>query len=193
MWYISLKWYLLHCVLQNDHSVSRAHGLKTYLRSSIGNYVSVTSHLSWLINIERTFDNSVVNKQWHGSYHLYCPPSKWQRQLFLLTCFMSHDRFISKNTLTSYVGLCCCIVWASFLFDCFVKIWATWKRFLGKFFPPPPPPPPSLRAKNCPYDYGNSHGKKPNFVGCKIRSMRSCIGHHDVLSPLHAQKSSGSR
>ena len=34
-------------------------------------------------------------------------PSKWQRQLFLLTCFMSsYDRFIGKNVFTSYVDLC---------------------------------------------------------------------------------------
>ena len=35
----------------------------------------------------------------------------------------------------------------SFLFDCFVKIWATCKNFLGKWFTPPP------WAKNSPYMY----------------------------------------
>ena len=36
-------------------------------------------------------------------------------------------------------GLCCCIVWPSFtLFDCFVKIGATCKSFLGKWFTVPP-------------------------------------------------------
>ena len=33
-------------------------------------------------------------------------------------------------------------------FDCFVKIWATCKNCLGKWFTPPPPP-----AKNCPTAY----------------------------------------
>ena len=42
-------------------------------------------------------------------------------------------------------GLCCYIVWPSFLFECFVKIWATWMYFLGKCFTAPPP------AENCPY------------------------------------------
>ena len=35
---------------------------------------------------------------------------------------------------------------ASFLFCCFVKIWATCENFLGKYFTAPP-------AKNCPYAY----------------------------------------
>ena len=33
--------------------------------------------------------------------------------------------------------VCCCIVWPSFLFDCFVKICATCKNFLGKWFTAP--------------------------------------------------------
>ena len=35
-------------------------------------------------------------------------------------------------------GLRYCIVSPSFLFYCFVKIWATWENFLGKWFTPPP-------------------------------------------------------
>ena len=46
-------------------------------------------------------------------------------------------------------GLRYCIVSPSFLFYCFVKIWATWENFLGKWFTAPPP------AKNCPYAYGS--------------------------------------
>ena len=52
-------------------------------------------------------------------------------------------------------GLCCCNMALDFLFDSFVKIWATCEMFLGKWFsatPPPPPPPPPL-AKNFPYAY----------------------------------------
>ena len=30
------------------------------------------------------------------------------------------------------------VIWRSFLFDSFVKIWATWKIFLGKWFTAPP-------------------------------------------------------
>ena len=40
-------------------------------------------------------------------------------------------------------------IWPSFLFDSFVKIWATCEIFLGKWFTAPPP------AKNFPYSYGH--------------------------------------
>ena len=53
-----------------------------------------------------------------------------------------------RATFICQYGLCCCIVWPSFLFDCFVKIWATRKNFLGKWFTAPPP-----LAENCPYAY----------------------------------------
>ena len=43
-----------------------------------------------------------------------------------------------RATFICQYGLCCCIVWPSFLFDCFVKIWATCKNFLGKWFTAPP-------------------------------------------------------
>ena len=42
-----------------------------------------------------------------------------------------------QATFICQYGLCCCIVWPSFLFDCFVKIWATCKNFLGKWFTAP--------------------------------------------------------
>ena len=35
-------------------------------------------------------------------------------------------------------GLRYCIVSPSFRFFCFVKIWATWENFLGKWFNAPP-------------------------------------------------------
>ena len=31
-------------------------------------------------------------------------------------------------------------IWSSFLFDSFVKIWATWETFFGKWFTSPSPP-----------------------------------------------------
>ena len=46
-------------------------------------------------------------------------------------------------------GLSYCIVSPSFLFYCFVKIWATWENFLANGLPPRP------TAKNCPYAYGS--------------------------------------
>ena len=53
-----------------------------------------------------------------------------------------------KNIFTSYVGLCWCIIWPSFPFDCFIKIWATCENFWANVHRPPPP-----LAKNCPYAY----------------------------------------
>ena len=58
----------------------------------------------------------------------------------LETCFIFLEKssyFFRKRKTSSpgiaaYVGLCCCIVWLSFLFDCFVKILATCQNFLGK-------------------------------------------------------------
>ena len=47
-------------------------------------------------------------------------------------------------------GLRYCIVSPSFLFYCFVKNWATWENFLGKWFTAP-------LAKNCPYAYAWEH------------------------------------
>ena len=43
-----------------------------------------------------------------------------------------------RATFICQYGLCCCIVWPSFLFGCFVQIWATCKNFLGKWFTAPP-------------------------------------------------------
>ena len=43
-------------------------------------------------------------------------------------------------------GLRYCIVSPSFLVYCFVKIWATWENFLGKWLNAP-------LAKNCPFAY----------------------------------------
>ena len=43
-----------------------------------------------------------------------------------------------RGTFMCQYGLRCWIVWPSFLFDSFVKIWATCKNFLGKWFTAPP-------------------------------------------------------
>ena len=109
-----------------------------------GNNVSVTSHLLTKGICQ------LRTQQWYRSYRRYLWPSKWQRQLFLLTCFMSScDGFKCKNIFTSYEGLCWCIIWPSFLFDCFVKIWATCENFWANGSPSP-------LAKNCPYAYAHT-------------------------------------
>ena len=114
-----------------------------------GNKVSATSPL-----LQREYTNYVVkNNIDRTDRHLW--PSKWQRQLFLLTCVMiSYDRFICKEIFTSYVSLCYCIIWPSFLFNCFGKIWATCENFWGNGSPPP-------LAKNCSYVYACSCFQTP--------------------------------
>ena len=52
----------------------------------------------------------------------------------------------ASNASTAYVVVA---IWPSFLFDSFVKIWATCEIFWGKWFTPPPPP----NVKNFPYAY----------------------------------------
>ena len=51
-------------------------------------------------------------------------------------------------------------IWPSFLFDSFVKIWATCKIFLGKWFTAPPPP-----AKNFPHAYVANYAMESKAIG----------------------------
>ena len=82
-WYIFLQRYLLHRDPRNGHSVRSTDWRLTSV-ALWSNSVSVTSHL---LTVKRAYANFVVN---NGSYHWYLQPSKWQRQLFLLTCFWAH-------------------------------------------------------------------------------------------------------
>ena len=63
----------------------------------------------------------------------------WRRSLCSNLAGIDPEKLYRSTFICQY-GLCCCIVWPSFLFDCFVKIWATCKNFLGKWFTPPPWP-----------------------------------------------------
>ena len=84
-------------------------------------------------------------------------------------------------------------IWPSLLVDSFVKIWATYEMFLGKWFTAPPPP-----AKNFPYAYGNFkpefllNGKRPItfllflipvmfiFIVCKLLLHLKCLKHTET-------------
>ena len=46
-----------------------------------------------------------------------------------------------------------------FFFRLFLKNWATYEIFLGKWYTEPPLPPPP-RAKNCPYAYDTDSSKR---------------------------------
>ena len=61
----------------------------------------------------------------------------WRRSLCSNLAGIDSEKLYRATFICQY-GLCCCIVWPSFLFDCFVKIWATCKNFLGKWITAPP-------------------------------------------------------
>ena len=62
----------------------------------------------------------------------------WRRSLCSNLAGIDPEK-LYRGTFICQDSLCCCIVWPSFLFDCFVNIWATCMNFLGKWFTPPPP------------------------------------------------------
>ena len=53
------------------------------------------------INSESEYANSAVNNDIDRIIDIHIWPSKWERQLFVLTCFMgSYDRFTCTNIFT---------------------------------------------------------------------------------------------
>ena len=52
----------------------------------------------------------------------------WRRSLCSNLAGIDPEK-LYRGTFICQEGLCCCIVWPSFLFDCFVKIWATCMNF----------------------------------------------------------------
>ena len=95
----------------------------------------------------RCYDNSdVIATLIMKNFYLYLIQLWWQ----FCQMFVYGDGSLCSNlagidpeklyrgTFICQDGLCCCIVWPSFLFDCFVKIWATCMNFLGKWFTAPP-------------------------------------------------------
>ena len=64
----------------------------------------------------------------------------WQRIVYAQTwpLYIDPENLYWGTFVCQYAGLCCCIVWPLFLFDCFVKIWAICKNFLGKWSTAPP-------------------------------------------------------
>ena len=57
----------------------------------------------------------------------------WRRSLCSNLAGIDPEK-LYRGTFMCQYGLPCWIVWPSFLFDSFVKIWATCKNFLGKWF-----------------------------------------------------------
>ena len=51
---------------------------------------------------------------------------------------IDHEKLLQyRATFICQYRLCCCIVWPSFFFYCFIKIWATCENFGGNGLPPP--------------------------------------------------------
>ena len=75
----------------------------------------------------------------------------WQRIVYAQTwqVYIDAENQYWGTFVCQYAGLCCCIVWPLFLFDCFVKIWAICKNFLGKWSTAPP-------GRKLPYAYAYS-------------------------------------
>ena len=95
----------------------------------------------------RCYDNSdVIATLIMTIFHLYLIQLWWQFfQMFVHGGVVYAQCWqvltvpkLYRDTFICQYGLCCCIVWRSFLFVWFVKIWATCKNFLGKLFTPPP-------------------------------------------------------
>ena len=101
----------------------------------------------------RCYDNAdVIATLMMTNFHLYLMSNTtvganfpnvclWQRIVYAQTweVYIDNEK-LCWGTFVCQYGLCCCIVWPLFPFDCFVKIWVTCKNFLGKWFTAPPWP-----------------------------------------------------
>ena len=90
----------------------------------------------------------------------------WRRSLCLNLAGIDPEKLYRATFICQY-GLCCCIVSPSFLFDCFVKIWATCKNFLGEWFTAP-------LAKNCPYAYAYQKHFHENWTSSNVGILFDC-------------------
>ena len=96
----------------------------------------------------RCFDNSdVIATQIMTNFHLYLIQLWWQCfQIFCLWRRSLCSNLVGidpeKLYLATFIcqyGLCCCIVWPSFLFECFVKFGQLARVFWANGLPSPPP------------------------------------------------------
>ena len=149
MRYISLEWYLLHCVLHNDHSLRCVDWKLTSAAPYIHKVytwhkVSVTSHLLTL----KGHMSPLCSQQWHGSWLTDLRPSKsnGKDSNFFLRVLWAHMseyfHFMCRPLLLHRMTLVS--------FRLFRKHWGNLREFFWANSLPPPPP----RGKKCPYAYG---------------------------------------
>ena len=94
----------------------------------------------------RCYENSDVNVTLIMThFHLYLSNSTVVMSTFPNVCLCGDVVMLKldpekqyRATFVCQYGLCCFIVWPSFLFDCFVKIYATCKNFFGQMVYRPP-------------------------------------------------------
>ena len=139
MWYISLEWYLLHCVLHNDHSLRCVDWKLTSAAPCIHKVytwhkVSVTSHLSTL----KGHMSPLCSQQWHGSWLTDLRPSKsnGKDSNFFLRVLWAHMseyfHFMCRPLLLHRMTLVS--------FRLFRKHWGNLREFFWANSLPPPPP-----------------------------------------------------
>ena len=127
------------------------------------------------------------------NFHLYLNKyncgGNFSKCLFMVSQSMLKKNFtgidpekLYRATFICQYGLCCCIVWPSFLFDCFVKIWATCKSFLGKWFTAPPGKKLPLRLCSSPL-VQNDH-LKPKLPLCRFAMKRERSGDPPIFNNL---------
>ena len=73
-----------------------------------------------------------------------------------------------RATFIGQYGLCCCIVWPSFLFDCFVKFGQLARIFWANGLPPP-------LAENCPYAYAKRFAVITTFKSISVKKKVSAV------------------
>ena len=140
MCYISLEWYLLHCVLHNDHSLRCVDWKLTSAAPCIHKVytwhkVSVTSHLLTL----KGHMSPLCSQQWHGSWLTDLRPSKsnGKDSNFFLRVLWAHMseyfHFMCRPLLLHRMTLVS--------FRLFRKYWGNLREFFWANSLPHPPPP----------------------------------------------------
>ena len=146
----------MEATIGGQSSQERFHTVRNNAASIIGNgVISLLWQLRCHCNPDHNKFSSLSNTTVVAIFPNVC---LWRRSL------CSNLAGIDPEKL--YWGNFICIVWPSFLFDCFVKIWATCKKFLGKWFTAPPWPKisrtPMVKVK-CPDPGVASHNQKPDM------------------------------
>ena len=98
-----------------------------------------------------------------------CLGSWWRSLCSMILGGIDPEKLYRVKFIYQY-DLCCCIVWASFRFECFGKTWATCENFLGKWFTAPAPHP----GKKLPvrlWMLSKNYGERQRIVKKKVTKL----------------------